>query len=240
MTYAFDRGLNQAAESQVQRLEGGEEAEVFRVAFTVYRASISPDEVRRRVESLPDSTPTEQILVCQLLRSLSFARDLSDELLWEIVTRDGWSWRTLEALDLTALDLLFDAIVEHQLQAAGRWNELFPNLLASAVLRPTGDLERRRGLFAYCLISSLASATVEALARVLHSEERTTLERDISYWTIRCERMFAELPAWGQARIRPVLALLSRMRGNFHAAGPESIDESENDAVTEDGDMEAP
>jgi hypothetical protein len=221
-------------------LDAGEEANVFRVVYALHRASESPDEVRRRVESLPNITPTEQILVCQLLRSLSFAHHLSDELFWGIVTRNGWLMRTLEALDLTALDLLFDAIVEHQVQTAGRWNELVPNQLASAVLRPTGDLERRRLLFAYCLISSLASATVDALARILHSEARTTLERDISYWTIRCELMFPELPAWGQARIRPVLALLSRMRGNPRAAGTESIDESVIDAVSKAGDMEAP
>ncbi len=136
-------------------------------------------------------------------------------------------------MDLNAVDLLVDALIEHQLQTAGRWTNVVPHLLATAILLPTADMERRRVLFAYCLIASLGSGTTDAVARILYADERTTIERDISYWVERFEAAFPLMPAWGQARQRPILALLSRMRGSISAA--DSVDD---DQETQDDDQE--
>jgi len=224
-TYAFERGLARTADAWVQDSIGLEESEVMKTAFALYLTGTAQEEIGKRLETIRSASPHEQIIVCQIVKVLVFTGRLPDDVIWEFVTREDWSRGVLESIDPSALDLLFDALVEHQLQIAGRWAQLLQNLLASAVLRSTSDLERRRVLFAYCLIASLASGTVEALARILHSDERTTLERDISYWAARCDGIFPVLSAWGQARMRPVLALLSRMRGNLEEVEPDGIDE---------------
>ncbi len=214
MTYGFDRGTGQTADAWLQDTSDDPEDEILRAILAMNRESACPEEVRRRLLLLPDAVEHDQVLICQLLRVLAFTSGLPDDLLWEFVTREEWFSRVLESIDPTALDLLFDALEEHQQQRGGRWVDFLPNLVASTILRPTCNLERRRVLLAYCLISSLAGGTVEAIAGILHSEKRPALERDISYWRAQCEDLFALLPAYGQARLRPVLAILSRMQVN--------------------------
>jgi hypothetical protein len=219
VTYAFDRGFGRTAEAWAQD-QSEDEEEILRTVLAMYCASTAPERIRRCLDTISNASPQEQFLTCQFLRVLAYIGKLPDDLLWELVTREDGLLKVLESIDSVALDVLFDALVEHQQQHGGRWAQLLPNLFASAVLRPTGDLERRRLLLAYCLISSLAGGTVEAVARVLHAEDRMAFERDISYWRARCNGMFAILPAWGQARLRPVLALLSRMQGTLEKEEP--------------------
>jgi hypothetical protein len=233
--YAFDRGLERSAEAWLQSSDTSEEAPILRTVLGWYNASDDAEELRRRIEAIPEASEQEQLVTCCLIRSLAFARKLPDDVIWEFVTREGWLPRVLGSMDLNAVDLPVDALIEHQLQNAGRWTNVVPHLLATAVLLPTQDMERRRVLFAYCLIASLGSGTTDAVARVLYADERTTIERDISYWVERFEAAFPLMPAWGQARLRPILALLSRMRGSITAAELAAEDqETQTEAVATD------
>jgi hypothetical protein len=235
LVYAFDRGLGRAAEDWLQNSDTFEEAPILRTVLGWYNASGDPEEIRRRIEAIPEASEQEQLITCCSIRSLAFTRKLPDDVIWEFVTREGWLPRVLGSMDLNAVDLLVDALIEHQLQTAGRWTNVVPHLLATAALLPTQDTERRRVLFAYCLIASVASCTTEAVARVLYADERTTIERDISYWVERFEAAFPLMPAWGQARLRPIFAMLSRMRGSIASAELAADDrETQTEAVASD------
>ena len=127
-----------------------------------YNACGDAEEIRRRIEAIPEASEQEQLITCSSIRSLAFTGKLPDDVVWEYVTRDGWLPRVLGSMDLNAFDLLVDALIEHQLQLADRWTNVVPHLLATAALLPTSDMERRRVLFAYCLIASLGSGTTDA------------------------------------------------------------------------------
>jgi hypothetical protein len=218
VTFAFDRTTTRSAEAWIEDVgvdTEDEEHRILKAVLAMSRDNAAPEELRRRLGLLPDVVEGERFLVCQMLRSLAFFSRLPEDLIWEFITRREWFARVLSSLDPLALDLLFDALIEYQLQQGGRWAHTLPRLVASVALDPEVDPERRKLLLAYCVIASLAGGTTDAVAGFLHSDQRTLYERDLAYWRLRCAAVFAVSPAWAQARLRPLLAMLSKMQGNL-------------------------
>ena len=151
-----------------------------------------------------------QVFLSQLLRVLAGTGDLPEELIWEHITNHEWSSPVLRRLTPPALETLADTLIEYQTQRAGKWASSIPHLFASVILESDCDAERRRLLFAFCVVCSINAGTVSALERVFRSEARWSLEREIRYWARSCEDLYSYGLPWVQSRLRPVLCSLSR------------------------------
>ena len=66
-----------------------------------------------------------------------------------------------------------------------------------------GDTERKRMLFAYTVVSSIAVDSVSAVERLLTGAHRRDYEDFVKKWRERIERITPLAPAWIAARLLP-------------------------------------
>ncbi len=209
--YGFDRSLTNAGDVWLDRYEGDEETKtIFQETLSYYRSSSQPAAIREWLEQLPVAPVRAQTAIVLLIKTRSFAGELPDDLAWELATNPDWFLHLMRQHDPYVIEALLDALIEHQVQRGGRWKSTLPHLVASALLAPVCERERRRLLFGFCIICSISSGTVSALDRVFQSDARLDLEADIMLWCRRLVGLFNSGLPWVQARVRPVLASLSR------------------------------
>ena len=213
-TYAFDRTIGPTAEVWIEDAGKEKEDDILRTFLAMSRENSTYEAFGRKIGLLPDLVEGEQLAVCQLLRVLAYCARLPEGSLWEFVIQQEWLVRVLSSINLQALELFLDALIETQLQEGGRWTHVLPHQIAVVLLDPTCEYERSRLLLVYAIIASLADDSTGAVARILHSENRVRLEQDLAYWLRYFERIFVSASPWAQSRLRSILSLLSFMQGN--------------------------
>jgi len=126
---------------------------------------------------------------------------------WEVLSDGEWRQRVLGVVEERVLGLLFEAFSILQVANKDKWFTLLPHYIAELCEKTDND-ERRRHLFLYVVLTSLASDTVSAVRRLLRGSQKAKFVEMVREYRERVESMWAQYPPWVQGRLRGLLANL--------------------------------
>ena len=208
-TYAFEQGIAPATHIW-ERLSDGAPARELLKAVALAPKPADSDELSENWKGMINGDSFHQYIAASNLRGDVYAGDVPVESVWEWLSEESWRTHLLIQMDMNALDLLLDAVLELQVQNGGKWHTQLPHILAIACKNAYADEERRRLLFLVTAVSSLCSDTVSAIRRLLQGRGSQRFLDEVAGSREQIESLRDVAPPWVYARARQILAALAK------------------------------
>ena len=160
------------------------------------------------IKELSKADDSTAKIVAHELRLQSMCGVPPCETLFESFSDVDWRNGVLGKFDEQTVELVCTAAIEIALHDSERdWRTYLPHFLAIACEESQQE-DRKRLLFAYTLVASLATDSVSAVERLLKGEGRRDYEEYVSNWRKRIEDMTPVSPAWISSKLRGMKSIL--------------------------------
>lgn len=161
------------------------------------------------VRQLASCVGSESLAIAHRVRRAAYCGDAPCADLWDGFADRDWRERVLARGAQACVEFLCSAAIQLQLSDfSHEWRSYLPHFLALTCEELAGDTERKRMLFAYTVVSSIAVDSVSAVERLLTGAHRRDYEDFVKKWRERIERLTPLAPAWISARLRAMKAVL--------------------------------
>jgi hypothetical protein len=205
--YAFDTPVLPVVARWVAR-RGVSEAEESLPAFLKIGEQIcGPGFWGNALRRMAKEGEPGQKITAHAFRGAAFLGVAPEEEMWSCLMDAEWRKSVLVKGDPLAVEMLLDGIAEIAASRNERWTWSVPHVMAAAY-EEGSDVERRKLLFGFTVLSSIATDTVSAIQRLVHGEQRQTTRDSVDYWRLRLSTAFDRCPPWVKARLRATLAAL--------------------------------
>lgn len=209
--YAFERALSPTATAwtKVAASEEGDRDQVNLAEALRFADQLSaPNSLPQLVGRLADDSPDNDVGAANILRQVAHFDPEAGNTLWTLLNANGL-WRAVFLkVEADALDVLFDALTELQVQHGDPWRTNLSHMIAVAGI-DSADPERRRLLFGATLFASIHAGSVSAIDRLMHGPYRAEFATLALKWRDHLTPALQALTPWAAGRVRAVLPSLA-------------------------------
>lgn len=161
----------------------------------------------KALRGLADSSLADKVAIALSLKAKSYTDPAVAAGVWEVLSDGEWRRRVFGAVEENILGLLFEAFSILQVANKDKWFTLLPHYMAELCEKTEND-ERRRHLFLYVVLTSLASDTVSAVRRLLRGSQKAKFVKMAREYRERMESIWAQCPPWVASKLRALIASL--------------------------------
>ena len=206
--YAFQRTSDALCERIAMRVDA-ENADSIRSARSVVTAACTDPGLGTMVRRLASYDESVALAIAHEVRLAAYCGDAPCVDIWDSFADSCWREQVLAKGEAQSVELLCNAAIQLQLaDPAHEWRSYLPHFLAMTCEDLAADRERKRLLFAYTIIASIAVDSVSAVERLLNGIHRRDYEPFVEKWRERIERLTPVAPAWIAANLRGMKASL--------------------------------
>lgn len=165
-------------------------------------------ELEELVRTLPMTQNSEALAVSNEFRMQAACGNAPFECLFDSFSDPAWRTAVLVNGSDELVELVCSAAIETTFRDSDHdWRSYLPHFIALSC-EDAKQQDRKRLLFAYTVVASVASSTVSAVERLLAGENRFAYQDFVSKWRERIERVTPVAPAWIAARLRAMKCVL--------------------------------
>lgn len=206
--YSFQHTTSAFSE-RVAVLVDAETAASIRSARAVLTDARHAPGLGTMVRQLPSYDESVARAIAHEVRLAAYRGDAPGADLWDSFADATWREQVLAKGEQTSVELLCNAAIQLQLtDPSHEWRSYLPHFLALTCEDLAADRERKRVLFAYTVVASIAVDSVSAVERLLTGAHRRDYQEFVEKWRERIERLTPLAPAWIAARLRGMKAVL--------------------------------
>lgn len=166
-----------------------------------------PDEICKALRKLRELSLGDQAAIAVALKKWAYTDPTIAKGVWEVISDASWRQEVLGNVDTLLLGLFIEAFSILQVNNREKWFSSLPHFIAE-LCEKSNDAERRRHLFFYVLLTSLASESISAVRRLLRGEHKAMFIVLAKEFRDQAEAMGSEYPPWVAGKIRDLIVNL--------------------------------
>jgi hypothetical protein len=148
-----------------------------------------------------------QLAVCIALKAKVYTDPTVAEGVWGVVSDADWRKNILGVVKQQVQAQLIESLNMLLVDNRDKWSSHLPHYLAELCEKEV-DEERRRVLFQYVIMTSLASDTMSAIRRLLRGDQKAKFVGYVKEYRERVDAMRSVYPPWVADKLRGLMVIM--------------------------------